>query len=51
MKSDNRGGQRENSGRKERVKNSKRISITISAHKEPEIKQAVKAINDYEYKS
>lgn len=46
----NRGGKRENSGRKEKVINSKRITITISAHKEKLIKSAVKALNDYEYK-
>jgi hypothetical protein len=50
MKSENRGGKRENSGRKERVKNAKRIAITISSHKEVEIKKAVKALNEYEYK-
>lgn len=46
----NRGGKRENSGKKERIINPKRITITISTHKEPEIKKAVKSLNDYEYK-
>jgi hypothetical protein len=50
MKTANRGGKRPNSGPKRFMVNKKRITIDISGHKEPEIRKAIKELNEYSFK-
>jgi hypothetical protein len=50
MKPENRGGKRPNSGPKRFMVNKKRITIDISAHKEAEIRKAIKELNEYSFK-
>jgi hypothetical protein len=51
MKTEKRGGARENSGRKWIIKNKKQITVQISLHKKAEILKAIKELNEYQYKS
>lgn len=51
MKTETRGGKRENSGRKRILINKKRITVDISLHKKTEILAAIKELNEYGYKS